>query len=79
MRRCPVMLAAVLLLLPLQGVHAGGPARAPDLGIYHTYAEMVSELANLATAHPDILALESIGKTYEGRDKIGRASCRERV
>ena len=68
MRRWPVMLAAVLLLLPLQGVHAGGPARAPDLGIYHTYAEMVSELANLATAHPDILALESIGKTYEGRD-----------
>ncbi len=35
---------------------------------YHTYASMVSELQGLAAAHPDLLMMESIGKTYEGRD-----------
>jgi carboxypeptidase T len=68
MRAWTAVLAAVLLLLTLPSVPAGGAGRADDLGVYHTYAEMVSELTNLATAHPDILALESIGKTYEGRD-----------
>lgn len=35
---------------------------------YHTYDEMVAALQQAASAHPDITALSSIGKSYEGRD-----------
>jgi len=68
MRTWPAMLASVLLVASALPVTGGEGARAGDLGIYHTYDEMVSELENLTAAHPDILRLESIGKTYEGRD-----------
>ena len=35
---------------------------------YHTYAEMVAEIQATRDAHPDIVALSSIGKSYKGRD-----------
>lgn len=35
---------------------------------YHTYDSMVAELEALQAAHPDLVMLEIIGKTYEGRD-----------
>src|SRR6186713_1706771 len=35
---------------------------------YHTYAEMVAEIHQAQTDHPDIVALRSIGKSYKGRD-----------
>ena len=35
---------------------------------YHTYAEMVAEMQATRDAHPDIVALSSIGKSYKGRD-----------
>jgi carboxypeptidase T len=35
---------------------------------YHTYDEMVAALQAAADAHPDITALSSLGKSYEGRD-----------
>jgi len=62
------MLAAALLLVPAQPAPGEEGARARDLGVYHTYDEMVSGLENLTAAHPDIMALESIGRTYEDRD-----------
>ena len=34
---------------------------------YHTYAEMVAEIQAAQAAHPDIVALRSIGKSYQGR------------
>jgi hypothetical protein len=34
---------------------------------YHTYAEMVSEIEQVAAAHPSIVSLFSIGRSYEGR------------
>jgi len=68
MRTWPAMLASVLLVVSALPVMGGEGARAGDLGIYHTYDEMVSELENLTAAHPAILRMESIGKTYEGRD-----------
>ena len=38
---------------------------------YHTYAEMVTDLQTLATAHPSTVHLISLGQSYEGRDLIG--------
>jgi hypothetical protein len=35
---------------------------------YHTYAEMVTEIHDVAAAHPDIVSVFSIGKSYQGRD-----------
>ncbi len=49
-----------------------GPAAAADFppadSGYHTYAEMVADIQAVADAHPDIVDLFSIGKTYKGRD-----------
>ena len=40
---------------------------AADEG-YHDYAEMVAELQQAASNHPDIFSLFSIGTSYEGRE-----------
>jgi carboxypeptidase T len=72
------MAAAGLLLLlgtalqPAQG-YDSPPERSPYALLgprsdYHTYDSMVSELQALQSAHPDMVRMESIGKTYEGRD-----------
>ncbi len=34
---------------------------------YHSYTELTSEVAAVASAHPDIVSLFSIGKSYQGR------------
>ena len=34
---------------------------------YHTYAELVADIQAVAAAHPDLVALRSIGKSYRGR------------
>ncbi len=48
---------------------AAVPADFPsyDSG-YHTYAEMVTEIKAAQAAHPDIVQVRSIGKSYQGRD-----------
>jgi carboxypeptidase T len=38
---------------------------------YHTYAEMVTDLQQLAAAHPSTVHPISLGQSYEGRDLIG--------
>ena len=47
-------------------------AAAPDFPSYdsgyHTYAEMVAEINATQLAHPDIVQISSIGKSYQGRD-----------
>jgi carboxypeptidase T len=35
---------------------------------YHTYTELTTEVAAMAAAHPDIVSLFSIGKSYQGRN-----------
>ncbi|MFN8629904.1 MAG: M14 family zinc carboxypeptidase [Chloroflexota bacterium] len=35
---------------------------------YHTYAEMVAEIKAVAAAHPDLVQLSVIGKSYQGRN-----------
>ena len=39
----------------------------PDLGAYHTYAEMLVELEALAANYPEFTRLVTIGNSYEGR------------
>ena len=39
-----------------------------DVGVYHTIAEVQSEITELAAAHPDVMTVEVIGKSFEGRD-----------
>src|SRR6476646_5456982 len=48
---------------------AATPADFPSYDSrYHTYAEMVTEIKATQAAHPDIVQLRSIGKSYQGRD-----------
>jgi hypothetical protein len=65
----PAIPAGTLSAGPL----AGSPARAasefpPGYEAYHTYPEMVADITAVAAAHPDIVDLFSIGKSYKGRD-----------
>lgn len=46
----------------------GGTPSDPTAGLYHNYAEITAELQALATAHPSIAAVTSVGKSVEGRD-----------
>ena len=52
----------------------GLQARAADFpgadAGYHNYAEMTSETAAIAAAHPSIVSRQSIGTTYEGSRQI---------
>ncbi len=61
---------AVLLLLslPLPTESLGEGPRGGWRASYHTYASMTQELRALEAAHPDMVRVESLGKTYEGRD-----------
>jgi carboxypeptidase T len=40
----------------------------PTAGLYHTYAEIDAELHSLASSHPAIASVTSIGKSVEQRD-----------
>ena len=35
---------------------------------YHNYAEMVADIQQVAAAHPDLISLFTIGRSYEGRE-----------
>ncbi|MEO8438121.1 MAG: M14 family zinc carboxypeptidase [Chloroflexota bacterium] len=60
-----VLATAIPFVAPRATAAADFPAY--DSG-YHTYAEMVAEIQATQAAHPDIVALSSIGKSYQGRD-----------
>jgi len=55
------------LLLMAGRCDNGGPGQ-PNAGLYHTYAEIDTELHQLAAAHPQIAQVSSIGKSLEGRE-----------
>lgn len=63
---CGMMVSAFLLMAGSCD-NNGGPSQ-PDAGLYHTYAELDTELHQLATAHPQIARVASIGKSIEGRE-----------
>jgi len=68
--RSGATLLGLALLLPL-GAATPATAAAADFPAgdtgYHTYAEMVADVAATAAAHPDIVQRISIGKSYQGR------------
>ena len=49
---------------PLAQIQDFPPADAA----YHNYAEMLTEIQQVAAAHPDIVSYFSIGQSYEGRE-----------
>ena len=68
-RRGPLLGAAAALLIladapPRTAAAADFPAYDSK---YHTYAEMVTEIQAAQAAYPDIVALSSIGTSYQGR------------
>ncbi len=46
----------------------GGEPTNPDAGLYHTYAEVNSELHQLAGNHAGLAQVSSLGKSVQGRD-----------
>ena len=67
----PLLGAGVLAALMLASL-APLPAAAADFppadARYHNYTEMVDDIQAVAAAHPDIVRVFSIGKSYQGRD-----------
>jgi carboxypeptidase T len=67
----PRIASAVALAAVVLG-GAAPPAAAADFpprdSLYHSYDEMVTEINAVAAAHPDIVEVHSIGKSYQGRD-----------
>lgn len=55
-------------LLLINGRCDNNPPAPPDAGLYHTYAEIDTELHQLAATHPQIAQVSSIGKSLEGRE-----------
>ncbi|MFL5710996.1 MAG: M14 family zinc carboxypeptidase [Chloroflexota bacterium] len=67
--RRPILAASVALLALTMAVPVVAAADFPPADArYHTYAEMVAEIQAAQAAHPGIVALRSIGKSYKGRD-----------
>lgn len=78
--RPAITLAALLAVIGI--LVSGLPAAAADLpalpaavsdfpprdSLYHSYAEMVIDIHDVAAAHPDIVSVFSLGKSYQGRD-----------
>ncbi len=54
--------------LALMALLIGGAATAQDFTKYHNHAELTAMLQGLAKANPQLIKLESIGKTLEKRD-----------
>ncbi len=72
MRRAGSAAAAGLAALVAVGVTAPVADAANEFPVgwegFHTYTEMVAEIRAVAAAHPDIVSLSSIGKSYKGRE-----------
>jgi hypothetical protein len=64
--------AIAALLAALFLAMTAGPAAAanfpPQDSLYHNYAEMVGDIHAVEAAHPSIVKVSSIGKSYQGRD-----------
>ena len=57
--------AAFIGLTAAPATAANFPAKD---SLYHSYTEMVADIHAVETAHPDIVHVFSIGKSYQGRD-----------
>jgi carboxypeptidase T len=61
----PLLASVLLLVTALPAVAREFP---PGKEGYHSYADLTSELADVAAAHPDIVSRFSIGQSYKGRE-----------
>jgi uncharacterized membrane protein len=72
MRKMATALALALVVLGAFMPMAAAAVRAPPAPAwpadYHDFAEVTAEIHALQAAHPDLVMVESIGKSYEGRD-----------
>ena len=57
--------ATFIALTASPAAAAGFPTKD---ALYHDYAEMVADINAVEAAHPDIVHVFSIGKSYQGRD-----------
>ena len=60
-----LMAVAFIALSAVPAAAADFPARDSR---YHSYSEMVADIQGVEAAHPDIVDLFSIGKSYQGRN-----------
>jgi murein tripeptide amidase MpaA len=60
-----LLAVALIALSAVPAAAANFPARDSR---YHSYTEMINELADVEAAHPDIVDVFSIGKSYQGRN-----------
>ena len=67
MTRALGTLLAVLTLVALAQPVSAADDWPTGYGLHHTYGEMLIELQQLARDRPDIVALRSMGRSYEGR------------
>jgi carboxypeptidase T len=71
-RRLAFALATLLIASSAATLATAGAAAAADFPAsdsrYHTYAEMLAEIQATRDAHPDIVAIKSVGKSHQGRD-----------
>jgi carboxypeptidase T len=61
------VLAGVAFIV-LSAVPAAAADFPPKDSLYHSYPEMVADIQAVEAAHPDIVHVFSIGKSYQGRD-----------
>lgn len=70
MRALPFLLVALLLVLP--GAAADHvpkrPKSAEELALFHNWVTLTRELQRMQAAHPDLMTVESIGKSVLGLD-----------
>jgi len=68
----PALLALAIATTLLVGLAPAATAAEPDYPrrdrAYHTNAEMVAEIHAVEAAHPDLVEVASIGKSYQGRN-----------
>lgn len=62
-----LLMVTIYLLITNSICNNGGPTD-PTAGLYHTYAEIQSELPALANSHPAISRVTSIGNSLEQRE-----------
>ncbi len=61
-------LAALVLAISVAAPTAASTTDFPaGYSAHHTYAELRADLTRMASAHPDILSLRSMGRSFEGR------------
>src|SRR5262249_48051704 len=63
-----LLLLLLAAIVPAQGVVSPKPKVEIAFNRYNDYEEMVGIMRRIADAYPNLVALESIGKSYQGRD-----------